>query len=118
MSIVRYSIPLGDRPAIGTRDRLVSWLEEHVGPITQALVFYERYERMNDEFFFVQQDYYETCGLHEYFGGIYKIGLIVGEGWCFYQLQIELQGFVRFSYQYVVKIDDELLAMQYKLACL
>jgi|SRR5476651_578802 len=121
MPVVIYSVTLGDRPAAGTRDRFIEWLEEHVGPAA-PLPDRETYRHSSqDGFDLMLARYLEASQTKwEYADGIMHILIATGgEDWYIWQVKAETpRGPHTYAYRYEVHITDELLAVQFKLACL
>jgi hypothetical protein len=111
-------MPLGRRPKKVYKDiraNMVEWLEDHIGPTTEPFLSYSHLCE-EDEFTLLRNAYVETVGdTWEHMETLYVIGATSGERWRLFQVSA-LPGSL-FKHQFAVYIEDELLAIQFKLAC-
>jgi hypothetical protein len=126
MSIVTLELPLGRRPKRVYQDirtKMVEWLTDHVGPMTEPFLSYNRLNE-EDEFLLLHNAYMETVGdSWEYCDNVLVIGAMSGEQWRIFHLSVaerppDSLGGLLFKHQFAVHLDDELLAVQFKLSCL
>jgi hypothetical protein len=126
MSIVTLDLPLGRRPKSVYQDirvKMVDWLEVHVGPVTEPFLSYNLLVE-EEEFLLLRNAYLETVGnTWDYWDQSIVVGATSGEQWRLFHVRaltssLDMTGGMQFRHQFGVYLEDEMLAMQFKLACL
>jgi hypothetical protein len=125
MPVVSYNLPLDTVPIQGTRARFLAWLVEHVGPVNELGVMYTLGYAEAEVFANILNEYLTVIGLGwPYRDTIDRIVVTRGENWSMWQLTADRHKWPvaptanQEVYQYAVYIEDEILAMQFKLSCL
>jgi hypothetical protein len=124
MPVILHNIPSTASAFYGTRDRLTAWLEEHVGPISHEAVQYNKHLDSSDYQFFDQllNEYKALAGTEWlYLKDIKRMIIVRAETWSLWQMTAHTGSFANISFsaaQFAIYIEDEQLAVQFKLSCL
>jgi hypothetical protein len=98
------------------RDTYVEWLVDHVGP---AIQIPRNFRYCSEAGFQEMLDPYiaATSSSWKHVAAINHIFIIEGTNWTIWQVKAEdEEGYA--LYQHAIEIDDTLLAIQFKLACI
>jgi hypothetical protein len=121
MPVISYNLPDGALRKMGTRDRFVAWLEEHVGAASDNGVLYTLNACDRTTFIQVLKEYETVIGTDwQYRKHINRMLIVRAENWSLWQVSAQTRSINGhfLSYQYAVFIADETLAVQFKLSCL
>jgi len=121
MPVISYNLPSGTYQITGTRDKFVAWLKDHVCATSDEGVLYTLNARDRPIFIQVLKEYDDvigtdwSCRKH-----INRMIVVRAEKWSLWQMTAQTRSINGYhqSYQYAVYIEDEMLAVQFKLSCL
>jgi hypothetical protein len=121
MPVISYNLPNGISPSSGTMAGFVTWLDEHVSPVTMYCHQYNLNVTDRTVFNEVLKEYETVIGTDwQCRHHINRMLVVRAEKWSLWQMTAQSRRFNGYnqSYQYAVYIEDEILALQFKLSCL
>ena len=121
MPVISYNVPNGTLPTMGTRNKLVAWLEDHVCSVNQNSVIYILGATDHTVYTQALKEYDDvigtdwSCRKH-----INRMIVVRADKWSLWLVTAQTRSINGYhqSYQYAVYIEDEMLAVQFKLSCL
>jgi hypothetical protein len=123
MPVVTHILPIGPAPLDSIRNEFVTWLEENVSSDSTRDVAYTVKVTTSTMFAQVLKEYTTAIGTDwpdTKRKRINRIMVVRSDIWTLWQVTALVPGVTGYyqAHQYAVYIEDEILALQFKLSCL